>query len=343
MQCVFPGKEWDWADPKDSGFDATRLEEARQWLVNEAGEQLYRIVVVRHGRIVAEWQQGVETETRLNLASATKSSFSSMLGIAIDEGRIASADDRLISYFPQFMDVPEGRGPKPGRHAKPEDKDITFRQLISNTSGYMKPGETPGMQFHYQTFGMNVLCHGIESAYGVYDAENPDALPGIGMLIEEKIRNKIGAGWAYRYTDFKHPPDALVNIFGHSPRIDSSCRDLARAGLLWLHFGRWDEEQVIPEAWMREATVTAPEIREHCPREEWCYGYAFWTNDHARLWPSLPRDSFAASGAGRKHCWVAPSLDLVVAQCPGLCDEQRHNAGVLGRIVLAIVDGPRRE
>jgi len=40
--------------------------------------------------------------------------------------------------------------------------------------------------------------------------------------------------------------------------------------------------------------------------------------------PSVPRDSFAANGAGRRHIWVCPSLDLVVAQSPGLCKNQTY-------------------
>lgn len=337
MTDMFPGEEWEWAEPADVDMDTDAFEQARERMVAEAGERPYRVVVVRGGRMVAEWEQGHATRERLNMASATKSLFSSMLGIAVAEGKLNSADDRLIDYFPEFMDVPEGKGPKPGRHAKPVDKDITFRQLISNTSGYMKPGEEPGKQFHYQTFGMNVLCHGISCAHGMYDSSDPDRLPGIGQLIEDKIRNPIGGEWTYRYTDFDHPEGALTNIFGHSPRCDSSARDMARMGWLWRHYGRWGDRQVIPEDWVREASKTAPDIIENCPEDEWRYGYAFWTNDHGLLWPDLPRDSFAASGAGRKHSWVCPGLDLVIAQSPGIYEKQSDetNRALLGSIVAA--------
>jgi len=62
-----------------------------------------------------------------------------------------------VDYYPEMMDIAEDEGPKPGRYAFEKDWDITFRQLICNTSGYMKPGEEPGKVFHYQTFGMNIL------------------------------------------------------------------------------------------------------------------------------------------------------------------------------------------
>ena len=78
-------------------------------------------------------------------------------------------------------------------------------------------------------------------------------------------------------------------------------------------------------------------IVENCPKEQWQYGYAFWTNDHAQLWPNLPRDAFAASGAGRQHIWVCPNLDLVVAQSPGQWENQEENdSGLLKLIVEAI-------
>lgn len=343
MGNTFPGKHWEQAEPGRVGMDGDRLEAARRRHHARAGQRPYRVVVVRRGRIVAEWEQGVATDERLNMASATKSLFSSMLGIAVAEGKIGSADDKAVEYFPEMMDVPDGRGPKPGRFAKPADRDITLRQLISNTSGYMKPAETPGRQFHYQTFGMNVLCHAISKAYGLYDSSDPDRLGGIGKLIEEKIRDPVGGTWAHRYTDFDHPPGALTNIFGHSGRCDATARDMARMGLLWLHLGRWEGSQVIPAAWMRQAAKTAPDIRANCPRDQWCYGYAFWTNDHAVLWPDLPGDSFAAAGAGRKHIWVCPSLEVVVAQSPGLWEDQADevNRELLGQVAAACTSGGR--
>ena len=337
MESVFPGGEWEFRDAGDLGMDAAALEAARAWHERQAGERPYRIVIIRSGRVAGEWQSGVATDEQLNMASATKSLFASVLGIAVADGKVGSADDRAVDYFPEMMDVPEGKGPKPGRFAKPADRDITLRQLICNTSGYMKPGEAPGKVFHYQTFGMNILCHAIERAYGLYDSSQPDRLPGVGKLIEQKIRNPIGGVWSYRYTDFEHPPGALTSIFGHSPRCDASCRDMARMGLLWLHRGRWGDVQVIPAAWMDEIVATAPDILAHCPADQRKYGHGFWTNDHRLLWPDLPADSFAASGAGRKHIWCCPSLDLVVAQSPGIWEAQEDeiNRELLGRVAGA--------
>jgi CubicO group peptidase (beta-lactamase class C family) len=332
-------------EPRDAGFDPAKLRDAGAWLAEAAGEAPFRAAAVRHGQLVAEWCGEMDASEHREMASAAKSVYSCMLGIAIEEGKVGSADDRVVDYYPEMMDVPEGRGPKPGRHAKPEDRGITFRQLICNTSGYMKPDEAPGSTFHYQTFGMNILCHALAKAYGLYDSAAPDRLPGPGKLAAEKVRDPIGASWGHTYMNFPHEPEALIGIFGNYLQIHAGLYDLARLGMLWLHFGRWGDRQVVPEDWVREAVRTAPDIRggncaargERFEGEALCYGHGFWTNEQGLLWPSLPRDSFAASGAGRIHVWVCPSLDLVVVQSPGVFDHQRDNdSGLLGRVVAAL-------
>ena len=42
--------------------------------------------------------------------------------------------------------------------------------------------------------------------------------------------------------------------------------------------------------------------------------------DQGMLWPNLPRDSFAAVGAGKQSIWVDREHDLIVVQSPGTFD-----------------------
>lgn len=337
---TYPSSEWTRVSPAEAGLDPEKLDGVKRWLDDTAAraeDGRYRVVVVRGGRVVAEWNHGVGRDEQLRMASAAKSIFSCILGIAIEEGKTPSADARIVDYYPEAMDVPEGEGPKEGRYAFEKDRAITFRQLISNTSGYMKPGEEPGKVFHYQTFGMNVLTHAIAKTYGLYDASDPEGSPGFKRLVDEKLRVPIGATWGYYLANFHHHPRARIHIFGYYDGVQSTALDMARLGWLWRNWGRWKDRQLIPEPWLREATRTAPDVRANCPQEQWRYGYAFWTNDHGQLWPSLPRDSYATSGAGSQHVWVCPSLDLVVAQSPGLWQGQEENeAGLLRLVVEAL-------
>jgi CubicO group peptidase (beta-lactamase class C family) len=329
----FPAADWEPRPAEALGFDPARLDQARRQIDSADATSSYRIVIVRGGYLAAEWSRGVDADSRKGQASASKSYFSCLLGIAEAEEVIPSADAKVVDVYPEMMNVGDGEGPKPGRYAFDKDRDITFRQLICNTSGYMKPGETPGMVFHYQTFGMNILTNALATAYGLYDSDEPERLPGANQLLAQKIRDPIGGVWEHAYTDFDHPPGVKKGIFGHSSRVVATARETARAGWLWLNGGRWRGTQVVPAAYLHGATKTNDDILAHEPEENWHYGHGFWTNDHGKLWPDLLRDSFAARGAGAKLIWVCPSLDLMVTQNPGVWEdagmpvEQNRNIG----------------
>lgn len=353
MHATFPGPEWERIDPAEAGFDADRLADARRDLETASveddprrlyaldGENPYRVVVVRDGRIVAEWNEGVDPEEREpagRMASATKSVYASILGIALEEGTIPSADAKLVDYFPEALDVLPGEGPKEGRHARHEDREITLDQLIANTSGYLKPGEPPGEVKHYQTFGMNVLTHAVASRYDLYDPADPEGCAGFELLMDTRLRIPLRGSWGYYRSNFDHHDAARIEHFGYNPGINASARDMARLGWLWCTYGEWEGEQIVPESWMRDAVSVVPAEREADPERNMLetYGRGFWTNAEGALWPSLPEDSFAALGAGGIVIWACPSLDLVVVEGPGPFYRETLDEHLLPHVVDAV-------
>jgi CubicO group peptidase (beta-lactamase class C family) len=331
MTLSFPDTTWDRIEPEEAGFDAELLSVAREDLETTPGsndpraldtyrhDNPYRVVIVRGGKLVAEWNQGIEPGRRVRLRSATKSIFSSILGIASEEGMVSSPDDKVVEYFPEAVDVLPGEGPKTGRHGRHKDRDITLRQLVANTSGYLKPDEAPGEVKHYQTYGMNVLTHAIASKYGMYDVSDPEGSPGFKLLIDSRLRIPIHASWTYYRKNFDLHEDAKLANFGYFPGVAATARDMARLGWLWCNYGRWKGEQLVPEAWMRESVSPAPAERDADPESGMLdgYGLGFWTNAAGALWPSLPTDSFAALGAGGIAIWMCPSLRLSIVEGPG--------------------------
>ena len=86
--------------PKNSGFDRAKLAEACKYQANIAGDQPYRILIVRHGEIAAEWNFRTDPTSQADQASASKSTFSSILGIAIREGVIKSEKRPCLRLLP---------------------------------------------------------------------------------------------------------------------------------------------------------------------------------------------------------------------------------------------------
>jgi CubicO group peptidase (beta-lactamase class C family) len=344
MNQTFPNSEWETKSPGDLLFDPDKLSDVKTWLQEEAQDANYQVGIARYGYLAAEWGQGIKPGARLAQASAAKSYYSSLLGIIVAEGKLPSPDARVVDYYPEMMAVGEQEGPKPGRFAFEKDRDITFRQLICNVSGYMKPGEEPGKVFHYQTYGMNIFTHAMASIYGYYDVNDPEGLPGCGRLLEEKLRDPIKGTWTHSYANFDLWDNAKLNIFGYYTQVQTSLRDQLRVGHLWLNYGNWDGTQVIPETYLKEATVTNPFILQNEPEENWKYGHGFWCNDHGKQWPDAPRDSFAASGAGAKHIWMCPRLGLVITQNPGFWNhfkEEQQKTASQNEVILRILGAIR--
>ncbi|NKB67963.1 MAG: serine hydrolase [Candidatus Latescibacteria bacterium] len=336
---LFPADQWERLSAAEAGWSAAKLERVRDWLAT-SGEGAYRLAIVHRGRLVFEWYQSLEAEVHRPIASAAKSIYSNVLGIAVAEGVLPSVDAPVVDYFPEMMDVPQGRGPKEGRYAFAKDEAITFRQLISNTSGYMKPDEEPGRVFHYQTYGMNILTHAVAKAYGLYDVADPEGGPGFARLVADKLAAPIGADWSYTATNFSLQEGANLPVFGYYCQIHTQPLDWLRLGWLWCNGGRWGDKQVIPTDWLAESTAVEGAILAHCPEDEWQYGCGFWTNSHGKLWPGLPRSGFTASGAGGHYLTVFPEQELVVAQNPGLYikDESGSTAGANQILLTLLLD-----
>lgn len=313
---TYPGPAWQRLDPDEAGFDPDRLAPVKAWLDQRVEDRRYRFALVRSGHLAVEWNHGIGPETKIGVASTWKSMLSNVLGIAVAEGKLPSANAAVYDYWPDFMDVPEGTGPKDGRYAFDKDRALTFRQLISNTSGYMKPGEAPGMVFHYQSWGMNILSHAVAHLYGLYDIADPEGAAGFKRLLKAKIADPIGADWDYTSDRMDLHPAARQAIYGYGTRIHTTALDLARAGWLWCRYGRWGDQQLVPEDWMRQSTQVAPHIKRHCDPKDWLYGCGFWSNSEARLWPGLPRDGFHSWGAGGHYAAVFPAQELVIVQNP---------------------------
>jgi CubicO group peptidase (beta-lactamase class C family) len=101
------------------------------------------------------------------------------------------------------------------------------------------------------------------------------------------------------------PVDAeghLLSAFG----LLLTARGMAKIGRLYLQGGRWNGQQLVPRAYVQDATRA--HSRAGPPVSAADYGYLWWITRP----PGEPAAYFAA-GSGGQLIYVVPTLDLVVA------------------------------
>ena len=139
--CFAPasiGDGWPIAAPGNIGFDATALCAALA-VVATGDANVHSVIAVRHGWLVAElYRTGLdrsiwsvtahETASGPNdlhdLRSVSKSVVGLLVGIAVQDGRIASVDAPVLGFFPEYEDL-----------RSPEREAITVAHLLTMSSG----------------------------------------------------------------------------------------------------------------------------------------------------------------------------------------------------------------
>ncbi|MEW6645442.1 MAG: serine hydrolase [Pseudomonadota bacterium] len=294
----FPGAEWQRATPRALGWSETELTQARAFSEQFAGSA---VVIVQHGKIVAEWG---DTTKRTELASARKSLLSALIGIAVSDHQI-DLDSTLGALG--IDDNPPG--------LTDIEKTATVRQLLQARSGiyhqalYETPAmarerpprgsHPPGTFWYYNNWDFNTLGTIYEHATG----------SGIFEALDRKIARPIGMQ-DYRPQDGEYFRGA-ASIHPAYP-IRMSARDLTRFALLYLHKGNWAGHQIVPGEWVEQSTQ-AYSRSAFGPG----YGYLWWTDfidDVFAPAVNLPKGSFFALGSGGQYAMVVPALDLVVVQ-----------------------------
>jgi len=302
---VFPDGAWRTATPAEAGVDATLLDKARQYALAGGGSG----IVTRHGKSVITWG---DQARRYDLKSTTKSIGVTALGLAIGDGKLKLAD-AAAECHPAFAVPPENNAQTGWVN------EITLLHLATQTAGFEKPGGytrllfRPGTRWHYSDGGPNWLAECVTLAYrqDVRDLMFKRVFTPLGIAAED-------LSWranAYR----EHAIDGIPRReFGSG--ISANVEAMARIGYLYLRRGRWKDEQILPAAFVDQASTTVDVVKD-VPEHDADrfgdasahYGLLWWNNTDGTL-PGVPRDAYWSWGLYDSLILVIPSLDLVVAR-----------------------------
>jgi CubicO group peptidase (beta-lactamase class C family) len=255
-------------------------------------------IVMHEDRIVYErYSRGYDERSLLNSFSIAKSVISTLVGIAVAEGHIASLDATVADYRPELAALPYGK--------------VTLRSLLTMTSGMGdRPSMLPGRAQYY--YG--------DDLHGVIEGARPEAREGNGWRYSEADVQVLGfvLEAAVGKTVSEYLAERLWKPLGMESKlwaldreggtektfccISARARDFARFGRLFLDGGRWNGRQIVPARWIERTELPGMRVLD---------GYT-----HRHLWwmPEGGGSDFYAYGHNGQYVYVNPKARVVIVK-----------------------------
>lgn len=265
------GKAQAWAE----ALDAAKRPSDSLLKVIEDNKSIAFLVIQNDSLRFEQYWRGHDQQTLSGSFSMAKSVVSLLMGIALYEGKVKSIDDPIADYIPEFKKA--GTDTIRIRHILTMSGGLNWKESYNNPFsktanayygdqlkeliGGLKSERQPGVAFEYSSNETQILAWILEN---VYQQTLPD-------LFSEKIWQHIGA-----------EQDALWSLDKKAGTTKAFCclnaraRDFARLGKLVLQNGRWDSLQIVPEAYVKEATSPASWLKDSEGHPVDFYGYQFW-------------------------------------------------------------------
>lgn len=298
----WPTEAWRHSTPEQQGVDSEILAQGLAFAADEKAN-IHSVLVIRHGYVVLDaYLYPFSPNTRHDLASATKSFTSTLIGIAIDKGYIEGVDQGVLPIFSdrevaavdarkKALTVEDLLTMRPGLDCHPEQGEITLFQMMQSPDWVqfvldLPMARDPGTHFVYCSPASHLLAATIRKTADLSALE----------FAREHLFGPLGIG------DVTWPmdPRGVDNTGWGSLRVRP--HDMAKLGYLYLHGGVWDGERLLPSSYVAAATSRKTAVDRSGPIDG--YGYQWWT--------STSRAFFAARGRGGQRIYVVPGQDLIV-------------------------------
>jgi CubicO group peptidase (beta-lactamase class C family) len=304
----WPTNGWKSATPESQGFNSVKLAEG----LNEIKQKvtnIHSLMIIRNDSVILDaYFYPYDGSTYHEVASVTKSVMTTLIGIAVDQGKL-NLDQPILSFFPDRTIT----------NRDPMKEQITVRHLVSNSSGFsfnekddvatlevMRNSDDwiqyaldlpvvhkPGTHFAYFSPGMHLLSAILQKATGMTALEFADAYLFKPLGINEVYWPSDPQGYTRGWGDL-----CLYPI------------DMAKIGFLFLYQGKWEGKQIVSSKWVKEAT------RKQLPTGQGIegYGYGWWISSPS---PDEQFPYYRAYGRNEQIIMVVPSINALLVTTGG--------------------------
>lgn len=308
-----------------------RLAELEQRIESKEIRAPDSLLIARHGKLVYErYWNGFNRDKPHDLRSATKSVTSLLTGVAVGQQLLPGVDTPILPLLQRYA---------PFKNSDERKEHITVRNLLEMRSGLScndwdkdSPGkeekmydskdwvkfildlpmaEEPGQSTVYCTGGVVVLGALVEDAAGV--------------PFPEFARRSLFEPLGITQVEWEKADGGRTDTGGH---LHIRPRDVVKIGQLVLDGGKWQGQQLVPEAWIRESTASERTLGDSK------YGYLWWLNTFGIS--GTPVEAWFARGNGGQYIFVFPSLELVATFTGSFYDEPESDLPIqlVGQFVL---------
>lgn len=262
-------------------------------------------MIIRNDTILYENYQKQFTDTSLvSSFSLVKPIVSTLIGIALDEGKINNIEDYIVDYLPEYANKP-GWDKIKIRHLLHHTSGIAFSDkkldfFSDNAQFYwgtdlrkqMDEAEIerlPDTQFKYSSINTMLLALIIEKV-----THEP-----ISLYLQEKIWKPLGmeapAYWSIDRDDEQGMEKAFCCL-------QAQAIDFAKFARLNLHYGNWQGKQIVSHDWVfRSSKPHALGNNKHFYHNNWGIG-------------PLKYGSFYAIGLYGQFLYIYPEKNIIIVR-----------------------------
>lgn len=258
-------------------------------------DSIHSFMLLRHGQVVAEAWWTPESAAKPHvLWSLSKSFTSTAVGLVVEEGKL-SLDDKVLKFFPE--DAPK----QPSRKLKA----MRIRDLLTMNTGHQDEVNWRDAEHWVQAF----LNHPVPHKPGTHFRYNTPATYMLSAIVQKVTGQSV---LDYLTERLFEPLEIEKPVWDESPQGVSiggyglylKTEDIAKFGQLYLQNGKWNGKQLIPQAWVQQAT-SKQVANGSDPNSDWeqGYGFQFWRCHHG---------AYRGDGKDGQFCIVLPEQDAVV-------------------------------
>ncbi len=297
--------------------------------IDTGRQEIHSFMFLRHGKVIAEgWWDPYGPEYKHLLYSASKTFTATAIGLAVSENRL-KLTDKVVSFFPYSLPDTIGMNMK----------ELTVHNLLTMSVGqdpagmgaasdedwitaFLKnePVNKPGTVFLYNNMATFMLSAIVQQVTGqtLFDYLKPRVFDPLSIR---------GADWD------KNPQGINLGMIGLRLRTE----DLAKFGQLLLQNGKWNNKQLVPADWVKEATSfkiesTGGSNKLSKDKNDWTQGYCY------QMWRGR-NNSVRLDGMAGQFVILFPDKDAIVILTANARNTQEELNLVHDYLVPAIKSG----